>query len=189
MDLNERWRERERLRARRRKEAKPEAKVEAKPEAKVESMPIYDFGALKRMLGPDYGLDLTFLHPQKKSKMQQVMDALSSVKISISDLCPTTNVGYFSDYDVSARSMVRPMPGTMVFGRRFTDDKIALAGNRAAVHSPEEAVRTARRFMIDLVTHEIDEWLYQAGLGPDPHKYNGGSVPESEVGKLSDRFT
>lgn len=39
---------------------------------------------------------------------------------------------------------------------------------RACV-SPQEKIAKARAAMIELFTHEVDEWLFMAGLGPDPH--------------------
>jgi hypothetical protein len=38
--------------------------------------------------------------------------------------------------------------------------------------SPAEAVATARRLAINLFEHELDEWLFAAGLGTCPHERN-----------------
>ena len=35
--------------------------------------------------------------------------------------------------------------------------------------SPREKIATARRLMLHLLEHEVDEWLWAAGLGEDPH--------------------
>jgi hypothetical protein len=67
-------------------------------------------------------------------------------------------------------------PGMMVKLLRrenpYTPNEIHLSGSIASIASTAtdaEVVDAARKLMIELVTHEIDEALYVAGLGPDPH--------------------
>lgn len=51
-------------------------------------------------------------------------------------------------------------------------NSVTLFGQHANWHagmSDAEIVAEARRLLIHLITHEIDEVLFVAGLGPDPH--------------------
>jgi len=81
-------------------------------------------------------------------------------------------------FDLSAIRFKEIVPSGAIFPtakvmnlRSSGPHEIELWGELAhASDSDEEIVARARRALINFVTHEIDEVLFAAGLGPDPHE-------------------
>jgi hypothetical protein len=58
-------------------------------------------------------------------------------------------------------------------GRRpFPTNLQGLVATLDETASPAEVVAAARRLAINLFEHELDEWLFAAGLGTCPHARN-----------------
>lgn len=181
--LEERWREREKARCKRRKGAK-----KASPPCPVE-MPEFKFKDIKFAEIVFVGFVQEVKEPRRKGKLEQVIETLHSVRVTIKDLGSYSYMSYDGGA-VKAIAKVKPMESTSPFHLDpiKPESDIPLHGSGGFVKDPTEAVRLARQSMIELCTHEIDEWLYHAGLGPNPHNWPTGAVPPEEVGKLSPRF-
>jgi len=188
---DERWRERERLRQVKRKAA---AKEPAPPQPtesdKLDFPKLHDFGGRLTELKFETVTIGGYAAPPIDERLAAVSKALDEITLSLRDLRFHTALGMpsFIPYEktyVCVSVSVKPTPLT---GGLHTQE-ILLRGGGKYVDTAEEAVREARRLMIELVAHEIDEWLYVAGLGPNPHLWPDGVVPPGRVGKLDERFS
>jgi hypothetical protein len=81
------------------------------------------------------------------------------------DCCP-------SGIRVGSRCRVVPRGGDTLYGSVDRDGMIELTGGSQVFKDPSVArlIAATKRALLTLVEHEIDEHLYLAGLGPDPHK-------------------
>lgn len=193
----ERWRERAKARAK----CKGKSARKEKPKVKTETGRVIPEGiTLDRFKVPAHYATITFeetpkplLDPRQKCVMEQVAEVLNEFKLNIHDL--GVNSVYRArtrftmeppNIHVMGRSRVKPLPGVVSFV--MPDGTINLHGSSGIGTTATNAVRLARKHMIELCIHEIDEWLFQAGLGPNPHNWSNGAVPDEEVGKLHPRF-
>lgn len=178
--LDERWRSREKARCKKRKAA-AKAKAASRPEPvklkldKIEFTSTFTLG----------GFEPHFLHPRCKTKLEQVAEVLASLKLTIKDLGTHSHANDGTAY-VQAKGEVKPVAMTVVSVNEAGN--INLNGSSGNFTDPDQAVRYARKYMIELCAHEIDEWLYAAGLGPNPHLWSNGAVPPEEVGKIHEKY-
>lgn len=193
MNLEERWREREKARVKARKQralVKPE-KIEVKP-AVPPLVPGQTFKVPKDVVEILFTSPVD--HPKPKTKLEQVVDALGEFKMSISDVSiggMSTRSGLAS---IGVSANVKPLPNPLLVTNNRPDIRLhhgplySFTMKPEFAKTPEDAVKLARRYLVELITHEIDEWLFQAGLGPNPHNWDNGMIPSDHIGKVSDRF-
>jgi hypothetical protein len=114
----------------------------------------------------DYGVMVSYAPPPPRN----VIEKLERLDIQMRDIRVESSVGFFP-VGLKRRIGVRMrVPLLRREEHPFAPREIDLYGGYAtASGTDEEIVATARRLLIDLVTHEIDEALFVAGLGPDPH--------------------
>jgi hypothetical protein len=117
-------------------------------------------------------VELDWLYPQKPQlpeSVSAVLKKLERIKLTMRDIHLVSG-----DTWAGGRAIQPHMKVTLLRREELpyynVSDEVDLGGSTESVPSdPAELVRRARQLLIELVTHEIDEVLYVAGLGPDPH--------------------